>query len=161
MPTPAASPIPEHMHSITTQLWFNGNCKEAMDFYERAFEAKPLMAPMMSEDGTKVMHVMMQLGDSQIMMADAWPGSWERGPKDGATGGVYLYVDDCDATFAKAVEQGCEVSMQLMDTFWGDRWGRIKDPFGHCWGIATQKLLMTPEEIEAGQKEWLSSVKKG
>jgi PhnB protein len=160
MPRPAPKPIPEGMNTITTQLWFNGNCAQAVAFYEKAFGAE-LAAPVAhGPDGKSVAHALMKLGNSHIMMADAWPGAWETAPKGSATAGLYLYVDDCDRLFDRATKAGCETIFPIVDMFWGDRFGKVKDPYGHCWGIATHRFIMTPEELEKGQKEWLKSMMK-
>ena len=156
----APYPIPEGMHTLTTHLWFNGNCREAVDFYQKAFGAA-LMSPVVpGTDGKGVMHAMLVIGDSHVMMADAWPGAPEAGPDGAATAGLWMYVEDVDETFNRAVEEGCEVIYDVMDAFWGDRTGKVKDPFGHTWAIATHSWIYTPEEIEKGQKEWLESLNK-
>lgn len=158
MPKKAPHPIPEGMHHITAHLWFNGNCREAVDFYQKAFGAE-LHSPMVDgPDGKSVMHAMLKFGDSNIMMADAWPGNWEQGPKDYATTGLFLYTEDCDALFQQALNAGCEEMEEMMDTFWGDRMGKVKDPFGHAWAIATYKWVMTPEEMKKGELEWLKTL---
>lgn len=158
MPTRSTKPVPEGMNTITTQLWFNGNCKEAIDYYIKTFDAKQIGDIAWGPDGKSVMHAMLKIGDSNLMLSDAWPGSWETGPKDNATSGLFLYVEDCDAVYKKAVESGCEVVNEMMDAFWGDRMGKVKDPYGHCWGIASNIWIMTPEEITRGQEEWLKTV---
>ncbi len=146
------------MHTLTPHFWFNGDCNRAIEFYQKAFGAELLAPPALTPDGKGVLHVMMRIGSSPIMMADAWPKSWEQGPRDVATMGIWVYVEDCDALFARAMKVGgCEVMMAPMDAFWGDRMGKLKDPFGHCWAIATHKLDLTPEEIEAKQKQWMTS----
>ncbi len=92
------------------------------------------------------------------MMADGWPGAWERGPNKVATAGLWVYVDDCDALFKQATDAGCQVLMPLEDAFWGDRMGKVKDPYGHCWAIATHKWVFTPEEMKKRQQEWLKKL---
>lgn len=154
MPTPANKPIPEGMHSLTPHLWFNGNCHKAVDFYQKAFGAE-LMGPVAFDSENKtVMHAMLRIGDSHLMMADAWPNTPERGPQGFSSVGMWLYVKDCDAVFEQACKAGCEIIMPMMDAFWGDRMGKVRDPFGHCWAIATHKMVMTKEEIYQGMKEW-------
>jgi uncharacterized glyoxalase superfamily protein PhnB len=146
------------MNTITVHLWFNGDCGQAVDFYQKAFGAELTGPPVPSPDGKNIMHAMLRLGDSHLMMADAWPGAWEQGPKASASGSLWLYVEDCDAIFNRAVEAGCEVMEPMMDAFWGDRNGKVKDPFGHCWSIASHKWIYTPEEMQKGQEEWLKSL---
>jgi len=160
MPQEAPKSIPDGMHTITMHLWFNGNCKKAIDFYEKVFEAKSVAPPVPTPDGKGVMHAMLKIGDSNLMMADAWPKNWEQGPKSSATASLWLYVEDCDALYDRAVEAGCEVVEEMMDAFWGDRNGKVKDPFGHCWSIASNKWIVTPEEMQEGMNEWLKSLKK-
>jgi uncharacterized glyoxalase superfamily protein PhnB len=149
------------MNTVTTQLWFDGNCAEALEYYKRAFGAKQIGHVAMGPDGKSVMHAMVQIGDTNLMMADAWPGKWETGPTDKATAGLFLYVDDCDALFERATNAGCETLYPVDDMFWGDRIGKVKDPFGHCWGIASHKWVLTTEEMQLGQEEWLESVGVG
>ncbi len=158
MPEKAINHVPEGMHTITAHLWFEGNCKEAVEFYKKALGAIEIFPPMEMPGGKSVLHAMLKLGDSFIMMADAWPGTWEQGPKDRATTGLWVYVEDCDSVFKQAFEAGCEVLMPIEDAFWGDRFGKVKDPFGHCWAIATHNWEMTPDEMEEGQKEWLKNM---
>lgn len=157
MATPATTPIPEGMHSLTPHLWFNGNCKKAVEFYQKAFNAEVLGPIAFDSKNEYVCHAMLRIGNSNFMMADAWPDSPERGPEGFANVGMWLYVADCDATFLQATKAGCEVIMPMMDAFWGDRMGKLRDPFGHCWAIATHKLVMTKEEIQKGMKEWEDS----
>jgi PhnB protein len=154
----ASKPIPDGMSMLTPHLWFNGNCAQAIDFYKNVFGAEEFVPSIKGPDGKSIMHAMLKFGDSNIMMADAWPGTWEKGPVDGATTGFFLYVEDCDALYNKAVDEGCEVVNEMMDAFWGDRMGTVKDPFGHCWSIATYKWEMTMEEIQKGQDEWAKTI---
>ena len=158
MPEKAAKPVPDGMHTVTTHLYFDGNCREAIDFYQKALGAESMVPPVPTPDGTGIMHAMMRLGDSHIMMADAWPGRWEKGPKEGPTASLFLYVEDCDAFYSRAIDAGCEVVDEMMDTFWGDRMGMVKDPFGHSWAIASHKWLLTEEEMQKGMEDWLKSL---
>jgi uncharacterized glyoxalase superfamily protein PhnB len=158
MPKNAPKPVPEGMNTVTSHLWFNGNCKEAIEFYKKALGAESPLPAVESPDGKSILHAMLKLGDTNIMMADAWPGQWEQGPKESATTGMFVYVDDCDALYNRAIDAGFEVVDKMMDAFWGDRMGKVKDPFGHCWAIATHKLILTPEEMEERQKEWFKNL---
>jgi PhnB protein len=157
MPTKALKKVPDGMNTVTTELWFNGNCLQAIDFYQKAFGAELAGEKALAPDGKSVLHAMMKIGDSNIMMADAWPGNWEKGPDNSSTAGIFLYVENCDELYNRALSAGCEVVNEMMDAFWGDRMGKVKDPYGHCWSIASHKWDMTPEEIAKGQEEWLKS----
>jgi PhnB protein len=160
MPQKAPKPVPDGMHTITVHLWFNGNCNQAVEFYQKAFGAKLAAPPVPTPDGKGIMHAMLKLGDSNIMMADTWPGNWEQGPKQGSSASMWLYVEDCDALYNQAVKAGCEVVEEMMDAFWGDRNGKVKDPFGHCWSIASHKWVLTPEEMQERMDEWLKSINR-
>ena len=100
-----------------------------------------------------VLHSMLRIGDTNLMLADAFPGTWERGPDGASTAGLWIYVEDCDALFKRAVDAGCEVLMPMEDAFWGDRHGKVKDPFGHCWAIASHKWVYSPEEMAERQAQ--------
>ncbi len=144
--------IPEGFTTLTAHLVVEG-AADAMDFYKRAFGAEELgRAPM--PDGRKLMHGLMRLGDSMLMLVDAFEEFGARGPK--AFGGspvtLHVYVEDADAAFQRALDAGCTVAMPLADMFWGDRYGKVRDPFGHEWSIATKIKDLTPEEMEAAQK---------
>ena len=75
---------------------------------------------------------------------------------DGWTSAIHLYVPDADATFAQALAAGATEAMPLTDVFWGDRFGKVLDPFGHQWSIATHKADPTPEEIQEAMKKAFS-----
>ena len=149
MPTPAPSPVPEGMSTITAHLNFNGDCRDAIDSYQEALGAEVLGDPVPSPDGTGIWHVMLQIGDSKVMMADAMPGQWEQGPESSTTVSFFLYVDDCDAYFERATGAGYEVLAEMEDMFWGDRMGKVKDPFGHTWAFASHKIVYSDEEMAA------------
>ncbi len=153
------SPVPDGMHTVTMQLFFNGEAGDAVTFYGQAFDADVRGEVARTPDGN-VMHALLGIGDTHIMLADAWPGGEHRGPSSpgGSTAAVFLYVDDCDAWFERAVGAGCTVRFPIQDMFWGDRVGTVKDPFGHAWSIASHRWDYTAEEIEAGQTAWLSAV---
>lgn len=144
----ATKSVPEGMFTITPQLWFNGNCNEALAFYKKAFHAEQTGTVVWAPDGRYIWHVMLKIGDSHIMLADTMPGSWEKGPQRGTTLSLLLYVNDCDEFFANAVKNGCEVVFPMDERFWGDRTGKVIDPFGHCWAIASQQWIYTPEEVK-------------
>ena len=151
-------PIPDGYRTVTPYLSIK-NAAEAIDFYKRAFGAEEIVR-MPGPDGKSVMHAEIKIGDSMIMLADEWPEGDVKSPKSlgGTTANIFLYVQDVDASFKRAVDAGATVKMAPEDFFWGDRYGKLIDPFGHHWGIATHKLDMTPEEITKGQKEFVAKM---
>ena len=160
MPEKAPRPVPEGVNSVTVHLWFDGNCSEAIDFYKKAFGVEQIGPPLKTPDGKRILHAVVKLGNSDIMMADAWPGNWEQGPNQSATASLWCYVEDCDALYDRAVKEGCEVMEEIMDAFWGDRSGKVKDPFGHCWSFASQKWILTEEELQERTQEWLKNLEQ-
>lgn len=146
-------PIPDHMHSLTPHLICDG-AAEAIEFYKRAFGAVEL-ARLPGPQG-RLLHAMIRIGDSPLMLVDEFP-EWGNavGPKTlkGSPVTIHLYVEDVDATVGRAVAAGATVTMPVDDMFWGDRYGKIEDPFGHHWSIATRKRDLSPAEIAAAAKE--------
>lgn len=147
-------PIPAGYHSLTPTLTVH-NAKEAIAFYKKAFNAEELDI-CAGPDG-KVMHAEIKIGDSILMLNDEFPEYGCRSAKTlGASPqGIFLYVEDVDATFDRAVKSGATAIMPLQNQFWGDRYGQVQDPFGHKWSIASRVEELTKEEIERRQKEWL------
>jgi PhnB protein len=143
----APSFIPPKTSTITAHLWFDGNCEEAFEYYQRAFGLEVVSDIVRTPDEKYVWYCKLGLNESSVIMADVFPGQWEKAPNLNTTASFYLYVDDCDTLFHHAVANECIVMMDLVDTFWGDRIGKLKDPFGHVWTIATWKFEYTPEEI--------------
>jgi PhnB protein len=143
MPT---KPIPEGYHTLTTYLAVD-NAAEAIEYYTRAFGAKETVR--MDAPGGAIGHAELQIGDSTIMLADPFPQSSTKPPKElgGTTASVLMYVEDVDAAVQKAVDAGASVTMEPEDQFWGDRMGSVTDPYGHVWQIATHVEDLTPEEI--------------
>lgn len=154
----APHPVPDGMSTVTTHLWFNGQCHEALKVYAEILDAKIQGQVIPWPDGKNVMHAMFKVGDTNLMAADAAPGRYESGPTEHASASFYCYVDDCDAYYNKAVEAGWEIVEEIMDAFWGDRSGKVKDPFGHCWAFSTFKWIYTPEEMQQKQSEWEASL---
>jgi PhnB protein len=157
MPSKAKKTIPQGFHSATPYLTLNEAAK-AIDFYKRAFGAQELMR-MPMPDG-KIGHAEIKIGDSIIMIGDEMPGSPAKSPKTvgGTTAGVMLYVDDVDAIFKQAVAAGAQVDSPVADMFWGDRYGRLKDPFGHSWAVATHVEDVTPEEMSQRMQEMMAKM---
>ena len=103
--------------------------------------------------GGSTMHAEVAIGNSRVMLTDENPEWGARAAKTigGSPVSLHLYVEDADAVFQRAVEAGCEVLQPLQDVFWGDRYGKLQDPFGIQWGIATHKEDLTAEEIAQRQ----------
>jgi PhnB protein len=144
-----AQPIPKGYHTITPHLVVDG-AAEAIDFYVKAFGAKEnSRMPFPSPDGkTKLGHAELEIGDSRLFLADEFPDMGVVGPKGSSPVTIHLYVTDVDAAFNRAVKAGATPSMPPDDAFWGDRYCKVVDPFGHHWSIATHKEDLTPEEVQ-------------
>ncbi len=156
MPT-QVRPIPEGYHSITPYLVVDGATR-AIDFYQRAFGAKKIMQ-MNGPDG-KIAHAELKIGDSILMLADEMPGSDVRTPKSlgGSSVGIFLYVENVDKVFSQAQSAGAKVQSPPADMFWGDRYGKLTDPFGHSWSLATHKENVPPDELEKRAREFRSKM---
>lgn len=139
-------PIPDGFTTVTPYLTVS-SAAEAIPFYEKAFGAHELFR---NAAGDRIMHAQVMIGDSIVMMSDEFPDYGCLGPQPGTRSPVtiHLYVENVDDVFAQAVEAGAEVVMPVQDMFWGDRFGTVKDPFGHLWSISTHIEDLTPQEIE-------------
>jgi PhnB protein len=152
----AKSPVPAGFRTVTPVLTLD-NAVQAIDWYKKALGAEE-KSRAVGPDG-KIMHAELRIGDSVIMANDAMMGG--KGPKaiGGSPASLWLYVEDCDALFNRAVAAGGEVfggpMGQIQDQFWGDRAGTLTDPHGYTWTIATRKEDLTREEIEKRQAEWM------
>ncbi|MBA5686269.1 VOC family protein [Rugamonas apoptosis] len=147
--TAPVRPIPEGMHTITPHIICEG-AANAIEFYKKAFNAVEL-SRLPGPDG-KIMHAMLRIGDSTLMLNDAFPDCGGFGPLalKGSPVTIHLYVNDVDATFNQAVAAGATAKMPVADMFWGDRYGMLVDPFGHHWSVATHQRDLTPEQIREG-----------
>jgi uncharacterized glyoxalase superfamily protein PhnB len=154
----AKSAVPEGLHTITPQLTLD-SAAEAIDWYTKALGATETSRAT-GPDG-KIMHAELQIGGSRIMVNDAMMGG--KGPK--ALGGspvyLWIYVEDCDALFNRAIAAGGRAAQgpmgQIQDQFWGDRSGTLVDPSGYTWTIATRKEDLTPQEMKQRQEAWMKS----
>ena len=147
--------IPEGMRSVTPHLICVG-AAAAIEFYKKAFGAVEL-SRIPGSDG-KIMHASIRIGDSVIMLNEEMPEWGSLGPKalNGSPVTIHLYVQDADAVVAQAVEAGAKVTMPLDDMFWGDRYGKVEDPFGHQWSIGTHVRDVTPEEMQKAMAQMTS-----
>lgn len=150
------NPIPEGFHSITPHI-ICSDAGKAIDFYVKAFGATEVCR-MPGPDGKSVMHAEIQIGDSRVMLAQENP-EWQcKGPTTlgGTPVTIHMYVKNADAAFKKAVDAGAQPAMPPADMFWGDRYGKVIDPFGHHWSIATHIENPTPEQMQKRMEEMFS-----
>lgn len=154
----AKNPIPEGFRTITPQLVLD-NAAEAIDWYKKGLGAEE-KGRAVGPDG-KILHAELRIGNSIIMVNDAMMGA--KGPKalGGSPMSLWIYVEDADSLFNRAVKAGAQVAPGPMgamaDQFWGDRCGMITDPAGHRWTIATRKEDLTPEEMKQRQDEFMKN----
>jgi len=148
--------IPQGFHSITTSLTCK-NAAQAIELYKKAFGAVE-RSRMAGPDG-RVMHAELQIGDSMLFLADEFPGM-SAAPTAGAppSQSIYLYVENVDSVFTQALAAGCTEGMPLSDMFWGDRFGKVIDPFGHHWNLATHIEDVAPVEMERRSKDWMAKM---
>jgi PhnB protein len=151
--------IPEGYHSITPALIVK-NGDAAIEFYKKGFGAEE-RSRMKSPDG-RVAHAELKLGDSVFMLSDEYPEMKCHSPNSigGSPVSMYVYVEDVDALFDKAVSAGAKVLDPVKDEFWGDRHGRLEDPFGHLWSIATHKKDLSEEEMKSAAEAAFSQMSK-
>jgi uncharacterized glyoxalase superfamily protein PhnB len=151
----AKKSVPEGHHTVTPQLTLD-NAAQAIDWYKKALGAQEVSRAI-GPDG-KVLHAEIRVGDSPIMLHDGMMG--EKGAKSlgGSPASLWVYVEDCDALFNRAVAAGGQVAPggmgAMADQFWGDRCGTFTDPHGYRWTIATHKEDLTPEEMQQRQAEF-------
>jgi PhnB protein len=148
--------VPEGLHTITPQLTLD-NAVEAIEWYKKGLGAEEISRAV-GPDG-KIMHAEIRIGDSRIMLNDAMMGG--KGPKalGGSPASLWIYVEDCDALFNRAVAAGARAGDgpmgKMSDQFWGDRCGTFTDPHGYAWTIATHKEDLTPEEMKQRQDAFM------
>jgi PhnB protein len=148
----SVKPVPDGYHTLTPFLTVR-DAARAIEFYKQAFGAVE-RGVMKGPDG-KVMHAELKIGDSIIMLSDEFPefGSLSPQSSGGAGMGLHIYLDGVDAAFDRAVKAGAEIEMPVADQFWGDRYGKLKDPFGHKWSIATHTKDLSMDEMKQSMSE--------
>ncbi len=161
MKTNGVKAVPAGYHTATPALIIRG-AAEAIEFYKRAFGAVELSRHS-DPAGKAIMHAAIRIGDSPIMLCDEFPNCGGKSPTTagGATGGVYLYVGDVDTVFHQAVAAGAKGDMPPVNMFWGDRFAKVTDPFGHSWSLATHLEDLTPDEIARRGQEFFARMGKG
>ncbi|MGE4339664.1 MAG: VOC family protein [Pigmentiphaga sp.] len=141
VPAPTA---PGGMATITPHLVCDG-AATAIEFYVKALGAREL-ARLPAPDG-RLLHAMVQVGDSTVMLCDPFEGCDDGPVAPSAASTLHVYVADVDAALARAVEAGATQLMPATDMFWGDRYARFRDPFGHCWALAAPVREVSNDEI--------------
>jgi PhnB protein len=139
-------PVPDRYHTITPHIVCKPAAK-AIEFYAKAFGAED-QGQMLGPDGL-VMHAEIKIGDSVIMLSDEMEGGGKSPVTLGGNhGALMIYVENVDKAFERAIAAGAKVDVPLENQFWGDRYGRVLDPFGHKWALATHIEDVSMEEME-------------
>ena len=149
--------IPKGYHTVTPSIFVAGAAR-AIDFYKKALGAEE-KSRFPSPDGT-IMHAEIKIGDSIIMLADEMPEQGGKSPKSygGTPVSFFIYQENVDAAWKRAVDAGGRPVMPLADQFWGDRAGCLEDPFGHKWWLAQHIKDMTPEELRQAAESFFSQM---
>jgi PhnB protein len=146
-PQKKVEPIPAEYPGVTPYLAVN-DAAAAIEFYKSGFGATERMR-LSAPDG-KIGHAEVMIGNAIVMLADEDPGAAHISPKalGGSTVKLHMYVEDVDAFFEKAQAAGAKVLLPPADQFYGDRSGRLEDPFGHVWLVSTHTEDVSPEEMQ-------------
>jgi PhnB protein len=149
--------IPKGYHTVTPSLFVAGAAK-AIDFYKKALGAEEV-SRFAGPDG-KIMHAEIRIGDSTIMLGDEMPEHGGKGPKSlgGTPVSFFVYQENVDAAWKRAIDAGAKEVMPLIDQFWGDRAGCFQDPFGHNWWLAQHIQDLTPEELNKAAEAQFSQM---
>lgn len=156
----SVSPIPAGCNSVNVYLIVK-DARAAMDFYCKAFEGTAhscLEAP----DGS-VVHGEIKIGNSTVMLSQENPewGMKSAEALGGSPASIHIYTEDCDALFKNAIEAGCVEIQPVTEMFWGDRYGKVTDPFGFQWGIATHIEDVSDEEMKRRGEQWFAEMAGG
>lgn len=152
-------PIPDGFHTLTPHLIVPDGAV-AIEFYKKAFGAQE-QGRHLSPDGQSVMHAQLKIGNSVVMLGSEWgPDCLAPKARGGTSVFLHIYTEDADAAFDRAVKAGCKVNMPVADTFWGDRYGQVEDPYGHKWSIATHQHDYTEAQIAANAKAYFANMPK-
>ena len=154
-------PIPQGMHTLTPNLVLR-DCARAIDFYKKALGAQEV-SRMPAPDGKGIWHAELKIGDSVFFLNDEMPGMGRPAPTAAEPLPVtmWLYVEDCDAAYQRAMKAGAKSTMEPADMFWGDRCGGVADPFGYLWSFATHQKDMTDAEMRRAGEEFARTMSSG
>ena len=144
--------VPEGYHTVTPSLT-SKDADAAIKFYEAAFDAVEHFR-LTDELTGGIAHAEFRIGDSPLMISDEYPELGSFAPEEGKGGLFMVYVPDCDTVFGQAIAAGATVVTEPTNQFWGDRTAMVTDPFGYRWTIAEKIASLTPEEIQAGMKNY-------
>ena len=147
--------VPQGYTTITPSMTVK-DAPKVIDFYKKAFDAKEHMR-MAGPDG-KIMHAEIQIGNAIIMMNDEVMGSRSAQTLGGCPISFYVYVDNADAAFKKAIAAGAKQEYPITEMFWGDKMGTVADPFGYKWTIAQHIKDVSPEDMKKGQEEFMKQM---
>jgi uncharacterized glyoxalase superfamily protein PhnB len=147
--------VPQGYTTVTPSITVK-DAPKVIEFYKKAFGATERMR-MPGPDG-KIMHAEIQIGNSLIMMNDEVMGSRSAQTLGGSPVSFYIYVEDADAAFKKAIAAGAKEQYALTNMFWGDRMGSVEDPFGLKWTIAQHIKDVSPEEMKKGQADFMKQM---
>ena len=152
-----ANPIPAGFSTLSAHIIVDDGIK-ALEFYKQALGAQETMR-LMGPDGKSLMHAQMKIGSSVLMLAGEFsPACLSPKSRGGSSVYLHIYTENADALFNRAVAAGCKINMPMSDTFWGDRYGQVEDPFGHQWSIATHMQDLTSEQLAANAKEFMAKM---
>lgn len=144
----SVSPIPEGLHSVNPSLTCT-LCPDAIEFYKQAFGAEEIVPRMIGPNGP-VAHAEIRIGDSVVMLGDEWPDGPTLSPRSlgDSTAALFIHTDNVDALWERALAVGAEVVFPLEVQFYGDKGGRVRDPFGHTWGLGQHVEDVGDEEMK-------------
>jgi PhnB protein len=154
-----AQAIPKGYHTVTPSIVVS-SAPKAIEFYKKAFGAEE-QGRFAGPDG-RIMHAEIKVGDSVIMMADEMPEHGAKGPQSygGTPVSFFIYQENVDAAWKRALDAGGKAIMPLADQFWGDRSGCIEDPFGHHWWLSQRIKDLTPDELRKAADEFFSNMQQ-
>jgi PhnB protein len=149
---PKVKPIPDGMHTVTPHLICAG-AADAIEFYKKAFNA--VEEVRLPGPQGRLMHAMIRIEGSAVMLVDEMPEWGALSPKSlkGSPVTIHLYVENVDASVQRAVSAGAKITMPPADMFWGDRYCKLEDPFGHHWSVATHVRDVSPQEMQQAMRE--------
>ncbi len=153
---PKAKPIPDGYHSISPSVTCK-NAAKAIEFYKKVFGATEVMR--MPGPNGEIMHAELKIGDSHVFLNDEFPGMAAAPSGSGpAPVQIFVYTEDVDSVYNRAIQEGARSTMPLANQFWGDRYGKFVDPFGHHWGVATHVEDVAPQDMQRRMKEAMAQM---